>query len=179
MNTLQRIKEVLVGLVMIIMATVMLDNYERGFRLIAFILCVTMFALGVKYVVFYFRMARYMVEGRFTLYEGMILVDVGAFGLTLNDFPPMYLIMYLMAIHAFTGAVDLLNALEARKLETPWKAKLLHGLIDLYIAGSCFYSGFIAKDIESVVYLYALGLFASAVSRIVGAFRRTAIVYIQ
>lgn len=179
MTTIQRIRDILIGICMILLAAMMIINAEVGFKLIASILCVALFMLGLRYVVFYFRMARYMVEGRITLYEGIIILDVSVLGLMLTDFPHSYLILYLMGIHAFSGVVDVLNALEARKLETPWKGKLLHGLINLFVAVSCVYFGFVKNDIDSVVYLYALGLLYSALNRIVGAFRRTAVVYIQ
>lgn len=179
MTTIQRLKEILVGIMMIFMSLYMLHEPRRGFRLIILVFSFTLLITGIRSILYYIEMGRHMVDGRTALYKGVILADLSSLGLMLNNFSTLYIVLYLVGIHAFSGAVDVYGAVQAKKLDTPWKGKLLEGLVGLAVAVLCLYNGFIRKDKDSVVYIYAAGLLYSAVSKIIAAFRRTAIVYIQ
>ena len=73
-----------------------------------------------------------------------------------------------------------MGALDARKMESPqWKIKLLTGAGDLLIVALCIFFGLVKGSVESVVYIFAAGLLYSGLMRIITAFRRSAIVYIQ
>ena len=180
MNRIQRISGVLVGVGFILMSIILVFESETGFQIVCGILFIMLFITGVRSLLYYFTMARYMVGGRRSLYKGVILFDLGMFTLTLNDIPIQYVILYLVAIHAFAGAVDVLNALEAHRLETPaWKSKMLFGAGNIVMAVLCVIFGFIRASVDSVVYIYAAGLFYSGIVRIAESFRKTAVVYIQ
>ncbi len=179
MTSLQRIGNVFLGLLMIALSIFLLLYPHSGFRMVADLLCIALLLSGIRFIIYYLRMGRYMVEGTVTLIEGILLIDVSIFGLMLSKFPASYLIVYLLGVHAFSGGVEVLNAFQAKGLDTPWKGKMLHGIINLLVAASCVYYGFVKKDKDMLVYIYASGLLYSAAVRIVNAFRKTAIVYIQ
>jgi uncharacterized membrane protein HdeD (DUF308 family) len=179
MTTIERIKEILIGIVMISMSLYMLHEPRRGFRIIILVFSVTLLLTGIRSILYYIDMGRHMVDGRTALYKGVILADLSSLGLMLNNFSTLYIVLYLVSIHAFSGGVDVFGAVQAKKLDTPWRGKLIEGLVNLAVAGFCVYYGFVIKDKDSVVYIYAAGLLYSAVSRIIAAFRKTAIVYIQ
>ena len=57
-----------------------------------------------------------------------------------------------------------------------WRLRLLHGVVDLLQALLCL---IFIGSVQLAVYIYVAGLIYSAIFRIITAFRRTAIVYIQ
>ena len=56
---------------------------------------------------------------------------------------------------------------------------MLYGAVYVLGAAAVLVCGFVMKMPEMAVYVYAAGLIFSAAARIMRAFRRTAIVYIQ
>ena len=180
MTRMQKLRGIAAGLVTILGSIIMILDSSFGFQLICAILCTMLFITGIRSLLYYFNMARYMVGGRRALYRGVILFDLGMFTMTLNDIPVGYIILYLMVIHAFAGAVDVLNALEARRLETPaWKGRLMYGAGNLAMAILCVIFGYFRGSVNSIVHIYAAGLFYSGVVRIVNSFRSKPNVYIQ
>lgn len=179
MTNLQRVKEVFAGLCMIIGGLFITLIPEDGYVMVAFILGVSLFFRGLRYLVYYFGMARHMVGGRAMLYMGVILLDAGLFSLTLTNIPPMYIILYLLVYHAFSGVVDIMRAREARRYDGPWKVNMSYGVLNILVALLALVGGFSSQSVEAVVYIYGPGLIYSAIVRIVRAFRKGAIVYIQ
>ena len=95
-----------------------------------------------------------------------------------ND--PLPFVRYLLGVFAFTGFVDILRAFEAKKIGAPnWKWKLLTGLVIVALTVLLVIFGAIRGETEVLVYGYCISLVISGAMRIVSAFRKTAMVYIQ
>lgn len=177
MSAAQRIRSFLAGLFLIGLTVVMFVDPDDGFSIVATILSVSLIAFGVRELFYYFTMARFMVGGKSALYIGVIMLDAGVFALTLSDMPKLYIVLYLLIIHAFSGAVDVMRSTEARRLgAASWRLNLLSGVVNIAISVVCV---IFLRSPHMIVYIYASGLAYSAVFRIVNACRKTAVVYIQ
>lgn len=179
MTSAQRIKNILTGLFIILMGVLIILSPGNGLRIISIVVCFTLLAAGIRNLWFYFTMARHMVGGKNSLYTGVILVDIGifAFTITISKFLVM---LYLLCIYAFSGVVDIMLALDARRIESgSWKLKFATGTGNLIIAILAVVFVFVFKDDYAVTLIFGLGMFYSGILRIVNALRKTAIVYIQ
>ena len=173
----QRIKNVLIGVLIILGAVILIIFPEEGIIITASILSLSLFVYGIKTLIYYITMTRHMVGGRIMLYLAVVVLDLGMFTMMLTNIPKMYIALYLVVVYAFSGAIDILRALEAKKYQAPsWRLSLISGIISVVIAILCIV--FIGST-NMIVYLYSAGLIYSAIVRIVTAFRKTAIVYIQ
>ena len=173
----QRIKNVLIGILIILGAVILIAFPEEGIIITASILSLSLFVYGIKTLIYYITMTRHMVGGRIMLYLAVVVLDLGMFTMMLTNIPKMYIALYLVVVYAFSGAIDILRALEAKKYQAPsWRLSLTSGIISVVIAILCIV--FIGST-NMIVYLYSAGLIYSAIVRIVTAFRKTAIVYIQ
>ena len=180
MNNRQRINSIIGGIFTIALSILIFMWPDKATSLIGIILCITLLGMGIRNLSFYFTMARHMVGGKNTLYAGIIFTDLGLFTLTLNNISDVYIILYLLGAHAFAGVVDVLLALDAKRIESSsWRLKFATGLGNLTIAVAAIVFGFILGNHEAVAYFYGIGLLYSGVLRIINAFRKTAIVYIQ
>ena len=178
MSLMQRVKSIASALLMIAAAVAMLLFPDNGFGFIALILSVSLTLYGMRTLVYYFSMARHMVGGKRILYQGLITFDLGIFTLTMVDNHKIYIILYLLAIHAFAGVIDILRAMEARRFEGPWRMDMASGLVNVSIAILAVICGFFLNNTQYIVYIYVSGLLYSAVLRIVNALRKTSIIYI-
>ena len=180
MSSGQRIKNVVIGVLIILGAVILIAFPEEGLTITVCILSISLFVYGIKTLIYYFTMARHMVGGRIMLYLAIVVLDLGMFTMMMTDVPSrdkIYIALYLLAVYAFSGAIDILRALEAKKYQaSSWKFSLVSGIISVVIAILCIV--FIGST-NMIVYLYSAGLIYSAIVRIVTAFRKTAIVYIQ
>ena len=173
----QRIKNVLIGILIILGAVILIAFPEEGIIITASILSLSLFVYGIKTLIYYITMTRHMVGGRIMLYLAVVVLDLGMFTMMLTNIPKMYIALYLVVVYAFSGAIDILRALEAKKYQAPsWRFSLISGIISVVIAILCIV--FIGST-NMIVYLYSAGLIYSAIVRIITAFRKTAIVYIQ
>ena len=173
----QRIKNILFGVVILLVAVILIAFPEEGLVITASIMSISLFIYGIKTLIYYFSMARHMVGGRIMLYLSIIVLDLGMFAMMMTNIPKIYIVLYLLVIYAFAGAIGILRALEAKKYQAPsWRFSLISGIINLVIAILCVV--FIGST-KMIVYFYCVGLIYSAIVRIVTAFRKTAIVYIQ
>ncbi len=176
----QRIRKTLTGLVMILTAVLVSAFPKYGFTIIGAILCTTLLITGIRQIVYYLSLARYMVGGRYTLYKGVVLFDLGVFTMTLNSVPKLYMVIYLVVVNAIAGVVFMLRARDAKAMETSaWKADIVSGGVYLLMAVLSAIFGFFTDSINMVVYIYAGGLIITAVVNIASSFRRTKMVYIQ
>ena len=177
MSKFQRVRNVIVGLVSILLGVILILFPEYGFDVILLILSIGLFVLGIKEIIYYFSMAMHMVGGKRSLYKGVIVLEVALFTLSMYEIPNIFILLYLVAIHAFSGGVEVMRAMEAKKNGTSsYKLKLSHGIIDLLMALCCLV---FIKYGNIAVYIYSAGLIYSAVIKIITAFKRTAVVYIQ
>ena len=176
MTKMQRVGEFFAGIVMLLLSLIIFIDPWHSYRPVVFLLGISFSAEGIRQLIYYFTMARHMVGGKYSLYLGLVMFDLGAFTLSLTDVPRPYVMLYLAAVHAFSGAVDILRALESRRAGASWKVKFTSGVVYIAIAVLCLV--FIGSA-NAAVYIYASGLLYGAVFRFINAFRRTAIVYIQ
>lgn len=177
MTKLQRVQSIAGGVLMLLFTWLILRFAEDGIQLVAAIVSISLIVMGIRYLIYYFTMARHMVGGKRLFFIGAIVLDFGIFTSTLSEVPTLYVILYLVGIHAFSGTVEVLRALEAKKVGAgSWKLKFATGLLDLTTAAACLV---FFKNPRVAVYIYCAGLVYSAVLRIISAFRKTAIVYIQ
>ena len=177
MTNLQRARELLGGLLMLAGGIVVVCQPEIGVMFIVLIVVVTTILKGAGSLLYYITMARHMVGGKLQLYKGIILLDVGMFFLSQDDMPMIYLVLYLLIANMISGVIGILGANEARQMESGrWRIKMAIGAADvLFGLASIFCLG----RPNILVYIYSAGLIYSAVLRIISAFRRSAIVYIQ
>ena len=177
MSWARRAREVFVAILMLVMAAVMALFPDVGYMLVQIALSFALTLVGIRRLAYYFSMARHMVSGKVVLYSGVILFDLGLLSLGIARIPQTYVILYLLLIHLFSGVVSIARAREQRSYKaSSWKIKMVGGVVNICIALLCV--AFI-KSLNVVVYVYAFGLAWSAVLRMVSAFRRTDIVYIQ
>lgn len=179
MTAFQRIKNIFIAFIMIIGSIIIVWIPEDGIPLIVLILSMSLTLYGLKNIFYYFSMARHMVGGRSILYTGVIIFDLGVFTLTVADNSNSFVILYMLIIHMFSGVVDILRALESKRMSSSWRFKFTSGAINIAIAIAAFVAGYMLKSLSVIVYIYSAGLIYSAISRIITAFRKTAIVYIQ
>ena len=180
MTLTQRIGKILGALGSFLSAWLMLKMGEDGVLLVSLFLSVSLIALGARNLIFYFTMARHMVDGRSNLYVGVIVLDFGILTLSMTHNYELFVVFYLLAAYAFSGVMDILRALEARRFEAPsWRLNLTEGIVKLAFAGAAVAFGLFRGNMAALTRIYAAGLIYAAVLRLIAAFRKTAIVYIQ
>ena len=178
MNSIQRIKKFLSGLVMLLGSLLLIVEPEEGYYIIAFLLSISLLLTGVRALVYYFTMARNMVGGKSILYRALILTDLGIFTLPTITIPKIYLICHLLISHAFSGLVDMLKAVEDKKLQaSSWRMSFIYGLGNLLTAVAAFVC-VLNQSTELVVDIYCISLAYSGMMQMAASFRKTAIIYI-
>ena len=122
-------------------------------------------------------MARHMVGGRNTLYSALIQLDLAMFTLTLTNIPKIFIMIYLVSVFGVTGLLRLLRGLEAKKRNAPaWYGSFINGVVYLLITVLC--TIFISNTTVMVI-VFCVGLIFVGLSRVVSAFQRAKIVYVQ
>ena len=177
MTKLQRVRNIFVALVMLMVAAVMLYYGAESFLFVVTFLAISILASGVGTLFYYFTMARYTVGGKTMLYKGVILLEIGLFTWSINDVPRVYILIYLAAIHAFSGLVEVLRARETGLQGfRHYKLKLTHGIVDIAMALCCLL--FIGSA-RTAVNIYCAGVAYSALMRIITACRRAPVYHIS
>lgn len=179
MSQFQRIKSLFFGLFMIAFSVLLMFLPEEGFIFAALTIGILLFIYAFRLLLYYFRMARHMVGGRSILYQAIILLDVALFTNSIASMSSFIILFYLLGVYAFAGFVSVLRAFEAKRFGGAWKMKLALGIIGVLFAILMLVLGVILKDRNILVYGFAISLIYSGLTRIVTAFRKTAIVYIQ
>ncbi|MBP3895477.1 MAG: DUF308 domain-containing protein [Mogibacterium sp.] len=179
MTSGQRISNIIGGLLIAFFGVVIILSPGSGVRIISIIISFTLLGLGIRNLWFYFTMARHMVGGKNSLYTGVILLDLAIFAFTIT-ISKYFVMLYLLCVYASSGAIDIMLALDARKIESgSWKLKLITGIGNILIAILATVFGFVFKDDYALTFIYGMGLLYSGILRIINALRKTAIVYIQ
>lgn len=177
MTAFQRFGRIATGALSIIGALIILLVDELGYLIVCLVIGITLLVSGIRMLIGYFSLNRFMVGGKRKLYLGIIVFDLGMFTLSLSEIPRIYIALYLVVIHVFAGFIDVLHARESKKYGGPkWKFSLASGVANILVGIACL---IFIRDIEIVILIFAGGLIYSSVVRIASAFRRTAIVYIQ
>ncbi|MBE5860672.1 MAG: hypothetical protein E7301_11205 [Butyrivibrio sp.] len=176
MYRLRRISLIVRGAIMLISAFILIFAMD-GYIVLIHLLAITLAFSGIGNIYYYVTMARHMVEGRMILYKGLIMLDFGIFSYAMSDIPRYYILLYLLGIHLFSGVVEILRAIEAKRYgATAWWLKLVHGIVNFVLVFVCV--RFI-RNLNTVTILYAVGLIYSGITQIATATRKTKVVYIQ
>lgn len=176
MTIWQKIKNVLLAVSMIIIGVAMLFFGEKAYMAIIGLFSLALEIMGLRMLIFYFGMARYMVGGRNILFRGILFFDFGLFTGSLVWVPKGYILMYLAGTLAFSGIVNIIGASEAKRIESSWKFKTFQGIVKILFAISCLI--FMRSEVR-VVNICAIGFILSAVMSISNTFRRQQVVTID
>lgn len=177
MTKFQRIRSFIIGVIGILFGLLLVFFPKGASGMVLFILSLVFTFSGISTLVYYFSMARFMVNGKYILLKGLILLDFGLFSGSLLDVPNIYILLYLAIIHAFSGLVEILRSMESLRYSARnWKLKFFHGLVDIIIAVSCIV---FFRHEETVGIVYGIGIMYSAFMRTVTSLRKTTSVYIQ
>ena len=175
MSSLQKIGNVAMGLLMIACAILVFSFPKEGLLIFGWFISLALIVMGLQKLTQYLTMGRHMVGGKTLLLIGIFLIDFGVFAASLTDSPEIYLVIYLIAIYAFSGLVSLLRAHEAKKVGGLWKLEMAQGVVNLLVAVACVV--FIGSP-DTIALIFCIGLLWSALLRIISAFRQTDIVYV-
>lgn len=173
----KRILNIFKGLFMIAFGILIAMFPDEGCDIVIFVLVFSLFLYSFRLMIYYFSMARYMVGGIMTFYKSIIVFDFALFLDNLKDLPVKTILTYLIAGMIFSGVLDILRASEGRKMQTSsWKYQFFYGFVKIILPLVCLP---FLNSMEMLAYVYSITLFHSAISYIVTAFRKTAIVYIE
>lgn len=177
MTSGKRIGNFLIGLLMILVGGMVLIDPNEGYGVAVAVLQLLLLFYGIKHLVYYFSLARFMVGGITVFYKGIVLLDLALFAFLMDDLPRRVVMLYLVGMMGFAGLVDILKSFESKRIEAPsWKYTFSYGLLKILIA---FTGLFFINSFRMLSYIYCIGMFHGAISRIVTACRKTAIVYID
>ncbi len=176
MNRFTRIWNIFTSLLVIAISMIMFVVPDLGYGLATLILGCVLLVSGVKQLLYYLSMGIHMVGGRIILYRALITMDIGLFTISIHGTGQRYIMFYFILYYAFAGIVSVFRALEARRVEAgSWKTCLLEGIYDLGIVLICLINNNSASIMLDIL---CLSLVISSVTRIMIAFRKSAIIYI-
>ena len=179
MTKTKRIVNILQGLLLVLLALILIVVPVDGIIFVILIVGGGLAIRGIGTLIYYFGMARHMVGGKIMLYRGIITLDLGLFILSLATKQGVYLILCTTAINALGGVFAILKAFESKKIgNRRWLFNLAYGLILIALMIAVIFSWICQNQPTVAVYVYAGGLILSALKKIAGAFKRTAIAYI-
>ena len=177
MSKFKRIWYIISGLAIILWSVLMINDPEDAIILTSFLIAVILVFKGLKNIIYYLTMARHMVGGKIILYYGIVLYDLGVFAVSISVQSRIFTIIYLIAIHLFAGGVSILRLFRNHKEGfSIHKLDIAQATVNLLIALVCI---FFMRSTNILVYAYCASIIYLAVLRIISAFRKTAIVYIQ
>lgn len=180
MGKFRRVLNVLAGIGMLLMGVIIIvTETEQSLKIVLLLIQFGMTIRGLNAVFYYLNMARFMVGGKNVLYRGMIYLDLGVLAGSLFDHAITYTVVYIALLQAFSGLISVLRANESRKIGGHWRLKMLYGATGILLAAAVVISGAVYKSPLITTYIYGAGLVYSAILRVINAFRRTEIVYIQ
>ncbi len=177
MTVFQKVTNILMAIILVALSVILIALPSYGYLIILIVLSVTFLFNGIKTLWYYITMARHMVGGWRSLFRGILVFDIGLFTMSLSSIPSIYIVLYLAGIYIFTGGISVVNALNAKKMEsTHYKPKLIAGIINVLIGISCIV---LMKWGDYVVYVYAFGMVYNAILRVINVFHKEEMVYIQ
>lgn len=179
MTSFQRIKNVIIAVILITFAVILASGGKKGFVFVLYALGITLIMAGFRSIVYYILMAKHMVDGKIILFRGILILDIGIFTLTLTDLPQFYITLYLILLYLIYAVMSILRAFEARKLGAPWLYNLIYGIFCILVCVACGIFMTTNAIAEFTVYVYCFGLAYSGILRIISSFRKTSIVFIE
>ena len=151
----------------------------HGLKLILLVIQTTMSLRGLQTIVYYLSIGRHMVGGQNVLYRGMVFLDLGILAVIIFEHPAVYTLIYIALLHTFSGLISVLRANESRKIGAQWKLKMAYGITYILLAAAVVICGVAFNQLRVAVWVYSIGLIYSSILRVITAFRKTEIVYIQ
>ena len=151
----------------------------HGLKLILIVIQTTMSLRGLQLIAYYLSMGRQMVGGQNVLYRGMAFLDLGMRGVAIFEHPAVYTLIYISLLHVCTSMVSALRANESRKIGAPWKLKMAYGITNILLAATVVICGVAFNWLRVAIWVYSIGIIYSSILRVITAFRKTEIVYIQ
>ena len=134
MSYLQRVKSFMEGVGMLLAILILMLSDESGVSWVVFILAISLILKGIRSLVYYFMMARFMVGGLTALFAGAFLIDFGILSISLADEARIYIFLYLAGWNAFSGLISLLRAWESyRNKGRSWILNTLYGIVNIGI----------------------------------------------
>ena len=180
MTRIKRIYEVIIGLLQLLIGIGLIQDPVSGVRIAAFLLSLTVTVRGIQTLLYYFSMARMMVGGKRTLFLGLFYLDLGLITSSVASSSAVIIMLYMFILHLVYAVIDIMRSREAKSMGSPaWKGMLIYGINNLLIAVAVLVGNLVFKSVGIVIMIYGAGLAYTACVRIVTAFRKTAIVYIQ
>ncbi len=177
MTKLQRVKDIIIALILAFFALGMIFAPQDNYIVLLYIIAAWMSVQGISTIFYYFTMARYMVGGKVSLYTGVILLDFGLLTFSLTNVPYIYILLYLVGMLGFSGAVRILRTLETKKNGSKhWKLKLFHGVVDILMAVFCIIN---IKFSGATVMVFGFSVLYSSIMRIITACRKSTLVVIE
>ena len=132
MNKIQRARYLLSAAVMFVCAAVIISIPYFGFVISAFILGGILVITGIRYLVYFFTMARYMVGGMSMLYRGILIIDVGAFAFSMIDKANVFILLYMLWFYGTAGFFSIVRGRNAKKSGSPiWRLSIINGIVNL------------------------------------------------
>lgn len=177
MSKFKRIWNIISGIAIILWSVLMINDPGDAIILTSFFIGMIFVIKGLKDIIYYFTLARHMVGGKMILYYGIVMYDLGVFAVSVCTESNIFTIIYLIAVHLFAGGVSILRLFRNHKEGfSIHKLDIAQGTVNLLIALVCI---FFMKHTDILVYAYCASIIYFALLRIISAFRKTAIVYIQ
>ena len=179
MSVFKRIKEIIKALIIAFFGIILIFAGEKGQLIVVAIIFFYLLFDGIRLLIYYLRMARHMVEGKRVLIRSIIILDLGMLTLQMVSMSDIMILIYLLSIFAFTGAIDILRSMEAKRNGGYWKLKFINGCIHIIFSIALIIAGLFVKNSYFLVCGFSISFFYSAFFRVFSALRKTAIVYIQ
>ena len=175
MSRTRRILSIIVGIIMILSGIFLMLLPEIGYSVIILVLGIGLAIRGINRLWNFLTLSLRSVGSTRLLYDGILILDVGIFTTALANVPVIFLMIYLAGVYLFSGVIDILSALDSKRLESPYfKVKLAEGLGNVFIAVLCL---IFIRNQDVVVYIYGAGIIYNGIVRIFNAFRRTEMVF--
>lgn len=176
MTNSRRVFVIIKSLILILLAVAMILNPDIGYIALLIIIEIALLVKGISLLFYYFTMTRYKVGGMATLYKGIFVIDATLLLFGLSKAPQKLIMIALVLMLAFEGVVYIMKAMKSKKLEAGnWKYQLLHGIFMFIVAIICI---IFIDSYRIATLIFAVSLIVWAVSDIITAMRKTAIVYI-
>lgn len=176
MTNLQRIANLILGLLMIVCGIILLLEPKGGLLVVASILSIALSLYGVRKLVYYIRTARFMTGGLSVLFIAIIAIDIGIFAVAVINDPKLIIALYLICYNVIAGVLSIARGIESKLFGSPWIMEVVFGVVNLALAGLC--TAFASSE-ETFIWIFCIGLFYNAGVRIVSALKPTEIIYIQ
>lgn len=174
MSRIQRITGALKGFFFLAASTFVLLMRRDGFYVVLFLISLSLVLAGIRYLSYFISMARYMTGGWRILLQGFIALDMGLFSLSISSIHPRYIMLYLIGVNLFNALVDILRALESKKMEAPgWKLSVAAGAFEIFLS---VMGVFFLDSLWLASLLYCVGLIYSGLYCVARAFSRTDVI---